>query len=520
MSTEDQTKGYSLDAQRSEIDRYCERKGYELVRIYADEGSSAHTDRLSKRPELTRLLNHAEQGEFDVVIVHTLDRWARNMRVHVEALQTLSDADVGFVSVTEDIDFSTPIGRVIISVLAAFAELFSAQLGAHVAKSVRQRAEEGFQNGSIPFGYRKDDESGIPCPVPEEAEAIRTAFVKRVAGETQGAIARWLNAQGFRTRRGMLFTGFSVRDMLSFRFYLGIVKLKDKEFPGKHEGIVARDLFERVHTRTVKRGPGRRTAGGPRGLLAGMIRCGHCGKGLGADVNRSGNPLYRERHAAECKTNNKSCTASGIDGQIRDLFCSFVLPEDWKLKIARRSVKTEGPSVAELEARRLRLGRSYRDVTITEEEYEQELRELDAQLRMAQLSTPIELDQVADLLKNLPGLWDSANADERRRLLQPLFEAVYVDIRSQKIVGIEPVSAFRTLVESGIERTAGYPAILVDPEGIDEDGCMELVETGETSAHRSHRRTPSGPGSPQALTSRQLRCHDQRDTLDLVGSEQ
>ena len=380
---------------------------------------------------------------------------------------------------TENIDYTTPEGTLMLTMIGGFAEFFSAQLARHVQKGVRQRAEQGLQNGSIPFGYRKDDESGIPCPVPEEAEALRTAFAKRAAGETHNAIARWLNGQGFRTRRGKLFTGFSVRDLLSFRFYLGVVKLKDEEFPGQHDGIIARDLFERVRTRTVKRGPGRRKAGGPRGLLAGMIRCGHCGKRVQTDVNRSGNPLYRERHADECETNNKSCTASGIDMQIRDLFGSLVLPQDWKLKIARRSVKTEGPSVAELEARRLRLGRSYRDMTISEEEYERELDELDAQLRMAQLSTTIELDQVAKLLENLPEFWDSANAEERRRLLRPLVESVYVEIGSKRVSGIVPVPAFKTLLESAIERIPGCPGILVDPDEVGVTGRMELVETGE-----------------------------------------
>ncbi len=354
---------------------------------------------------------------------------------------------------------------------------------------MRQRAEQGLQNGSIPFGYRKDDESGTPCPVPEEAEAVRTAFAKRAAGETYSAIARGLNAQGFRTRKGKLFTGFSVRDMLSFRFYLGVVKLKDEEFPGQHDGIIARDLFERVQTRTVKRGPGRRKAGGPRGLLAGMIRCGHCWKRVQVDVNRSGNPLYRERHADECETNNKSCGASRIDVQIRDLFGSLVLPQDWKLKIARRAVKKEGPSVAELEAQRLRLGRSYRDMTISEEEYERELDELDAQLRMTQLSTTIELDQVAQLLENLPELWDPAKADERRRLLRPLVEAVYVDIGSRHIVGIAPVPAFRTLIESGIEMAAGCPAALVDPDEV--GGNSEYGVGGDGGELNSPSSKPS-----------------------------
>ena len=108
--------------------------------------------------------------------------------------------------------------------------------------------------------------------------------------------------------------------------------------------------------------------------------------------------------------------ASGIDAQIGDVFGFLILPQDWKQKIARQSVKTEGPSVSDLEGRRFRLGRSYRDGTITEDEYQRELEELDAQLRMAQLSTPVELDEVAELLENLTELWSEATADERRPL--------------------------------------------------------------------------------------------------------
>ena len=172
--------------------------------------------------------------------------------------------------------------------------------------------------------------------------------------------------------------------MLGCRFYLGIVTFRDEEFPGQHEGIIERELFERVRTRTVKRGPGHRTIGSPRGLLAGIVRCARCGKRLQADRNGSGNPLYRERRAGEhCATEGRSCVASLIDPQISDLFGSLAIPQDWKQKIARQSVKTEGPSVSQLQARRLRLGQSYRDMTITEEEYQREREELDAQLRMA-----------------------------------------------------------------------------------------------------------------------------------------
>ena len=210
-----------------------------------------------------------------------------------------------------------------------------------------------------------------------------------------------------------------------------------------------------------------------------MIRCGRCGKGLQVDVNRSGNPLYRERHATECETNRHSCTAAKIDGQIRDVFSSLVLPSDWRQKIARHSTETEGPSISDLEERRHRLGYSYRRMAISEAEFERELEELDTQLRLAQLSTPIELDEVAELLENLPDLWREATPEERHRLLGTLVEAVYVDISSQHVVGIAPTPAAKMLIEAAIKRIAGAPAILVDPDELGESERMELVETGE-----------------------------------------
>ena len=140
-STQDQTQGYSLDAQRAEIERYCERSGYELIRIYSDEGVGAHTDKISRRPQLSRLLEDAEQGQFVVVVVHTLDRWARNLRVQIEALEILGKASVGFASVTENVDYTTPEGRLMLTMMGGFAEFFSDQ----VRRRFRRSVEGGYQ---------------------------------------------------------------------------------------------------------------------------------------------------------------------------------------------------------------------------------------------------------------------------------------------------------------------------------------------------------------------------------------
>ena len=111
VSTEDQTQGYSLDAQRAGIQEYCEKNGYELARIYADEGVSAHTDKISKRPQLRLLLEHAQARASSMSLSSTPSIAGHaNMRVHVDALQELIEAQVGFTGVTENIDFSTAIG--------------------------------------------------------------------------------------------------------------------------------------------------------------------------------------------------------------------------------------------------------------------------------------------------------------------------------------------------------------------------------------------------------------------------
>ena len=69
---------------------------------------SAHTEQIERRPQLPALLDDASRGEFDVAIVHTLDRWSRSVGIQRQARQRLGDANVGFASVTESIDFTTP----------------------------------------------------------------------------------------------------------------------------------------------------------------------------------------------------------------------------------------------------------------------------------------------------------------------------------------------------------------------------------------------------------------------------
>ena len=463
VSDESQIQGYSLDAQRAEVARWCERNGYELVLVYADEGVSAHTDNIEKRPQLLKLLEDARQEKFDIVVVHTLDRWARNIGVQRLALKKLGECEVGFTSATEDFDYSSPNGSFLLTMLGGAAELFSDQLGVHVKKAQRQRAELGLPVGPVPFAYRTMSPGGVPQVVAAEAEAVLEVFERRARGDSNGSIATWLN-MGFKTRKGRIFTAHAIKDLIDCRFYLGKVCCNSEEYQGQHEAIITEKLFQQARARKTKRDI-TRTVAGPKGLLQGLIACGRCGQRVQSDRHRYGGPMYRERHSHECTTNNRSMMAQKVDQQIQSILTSIELLPEWGVEMSRLAVtENEGPDPQELQEKRRRISRAYAEGAFSDAEYDAKLAEIDSQLRM---KIPMELpalEQAAQLFEEIPQLWEEATPEEKRKLFSPLVERVYVDMEYSLIGAVVPVPAFRQLLEGGVTRAESSAAILLSED--------------------------------------------------------
>ena len=152
VSSLDQVDGNSLDAQARLFHELCKSRGWEPVKVYREEGKSAHVDSINKRPVFRQLLDDADQDQFDAVVVHTLDRWSRNLKVTIETINFLTANNVGFVSITENIDYSNPQERLFAQMLGTFAEYYSGALPAHVKKGKSEQAHKGFHLGGIPFG--------------------------------------------------------------------------------------------------------------------------------------------------------------------------------------------------------------------------------------------------------------------------------------------------------------------------------------------------------------------------------
>ncbi len=458
VSDESQVDGYSLDAQKKEIERWCERHDYELMAVYADEGVSAHSDNIKERPQLMKLLEDAKRGCFDCVVVHTLDRWARNVGVQRQALKLLGECNVGFASVTEDFDFSTPAGKLLLTTMGGVSEFFSDQLGVHVKKAQKQMTESGLPVAAIPFGYKRQPDKVLPpIKVEQEAKVVIEIFQRRADGQSNGEIATWVNSQNFQTRDGNFFTPHAIKDILNNQFYCGFVKYNKKLYPGKHEAIISQEIFQRVQARKQTKKTIREVHG-LKGLLQGIIVCSNCGNRLHSDRKSQTIPMYRERHAHECPTNETSIVAAVFDKQVAALVHSLDIKPDWKQQMARVAVTTyDGPKPEELKEKRRRLGKAYANEAFGDTEYETRLAEIDRQLEQASVTTPPAIEEAVELFSNIPVLWNEATQEERQTLLRSLVELVYVDIKTKEVTAIKPTPAFLALYGIGINTGTDTP---------------------------------------------------------------
>jgi DNA invertase Pin-like site-specific DNA recombinase len=140
-------QGQSPEMQIREVREYCERRGWQLVAEYIDTGISGAKD---SRPELNKLMADAHRRRFDAVVVWKFDRFARSVSHLLRALENFNALGVGFVSLSEQIDTSTPTGKMIFTVLGAVAELERSLIAERVRAGLRNARAKGRRLGRPP----------------------------------------------------------------------------------------------------------------------------------------------------------------------------------------------------------------------------------------------------------------------------------------------------------------------------------------------------------------------------------
>ena len=516
VSTEEQLDNWSISAQIREFEQYCTAKGWQNGGVYKEEGISARSDSIEKRPQFRRLLDTCQKKAFDVVVVHSLDRWSRNLGVTLESFKHLADHGIAFSSITENIDYSTPEGKLFIAMLGAFAQYFSDSLAKHTTKGMKERAINGLPNGDIPFGYRRADKDnpaekiGHIYIVPDEVEAVKKIFQFYSTGEwTLSKLAEYLNERGFRTRNKHVikngseenisgprpFSLYSVRWLVHNPFFIGKVRYHGHLYEGQHEPIINEQLFNLVQQKLKQaKNSSRSVSSAFRNyLLKGLIRCIYCGYPLWCETTSHGYPLYRERKGARpeanCIVGDKSIKCSSIDEQMDAIIEVITLESSWKDKvIAKIAAISEHDRVLQERKRtseRLRrLGKAYVDGLVEEGEYN-----IQRKLLQDSLDTLVvpEMDaaiKAGELIENLDKIWQGSTPEEKHKLLTIMLDAVYVDLlNTRTIVGLLPKPAFFQLFES-IKQKPGSKVTIFNPNekenALDSpERVVGLVETGE-----------------------------------------
>ncbi len=136
--------GQDIGMQTRELREYCDRRGLEITGEYLDSGVSGAKD---SRPELNRLMADAKQRRFDTVCVWKLDRFGRSLRHLVNALADLESLGVSFVSLKDNLDLSTPSGRLMFQIIGAMAEFERALIQERVKAGIRNPRAKGKRIG-------------------------------------------------------------------------------------------------------------------------------------------------------------------------------------------------------------------------------------------------------------------------------------------------------------------------------------------------------------------------------------
>ena len=287
VSTQEQAdEGYSIDAQKERLQSYCKAKGWIVFGTYTDPGFSGSN---TKRPALQRLLEDVRAGLVDCVLVYKLDRLSRSQK---DTLMLIEDEflsrDVAFVSMSENFDTSTPLGRAMVGILSVFAQLEREQIRERMAMGRAERAKNGYFHGGgcAPFGYTYSVEDGLLHVNPVKAEIVKEVFDLFLRRTPITSIENHLSKKYGRTLKDA-----TVRSILSTPIYTGVISWEGKNYEGKHEPIIDTATFERVQRLLKDR---RRIAESrpepfkPKHLLSGLLYCGNCGARYSAHGRYSG----------------------------------------------------------------------------------------------------------------------------------------------------------------------------------------------------------------------------------------
>jgi DNA invertase Pin-like site-specific DNA recombinase len=304
----------SLDAQREACEAYVasqKAEGWLLVPDrYDDGGFSGGT---LERPALQRLIADIEARRLDVVVVYKIDRLSRSLMDFAKLVEVFDRNNVTFVSVTQSFNTTTSMGRLTLNILLSFAQFEREVIGERIRDKFAASRKKGmWMGGFVPLGYDVKNRKLIINEA--EAATVRMIFERFIKLGSATELVRKLRAEAVRGKQGKLIDKGYIYKLLNNRVYIGEAVHKGVAYPGEHQAIIDRALWDRVHA-VMSESPRKRAANTRAqtpSLLKGLI-FGPTGRAMTPAHTRKGGKLYRYYVSTDVlKRDAEACTVRRV----------------------------------------------------------------------------------------------------------------------------------------------------------------------------------------------------------------
>ena len=473
VSTRDQayrggeSEGFSIPAQREANKHKAASLGAIVVKEFVDRGASAKT---TNRPELQGMLDYVADNPVDYVIVHKVDRLARNRADDVEINQALDKAGVRLVSTTESID-QTPSGMLLHGIMSSIAEFYSRNLANEVAKGMTQKVRGGGTVSRAPLGYRNIrimDSQGREVRTvildEERAPLVRQAFLLYATGGwTMATLADHLANRGLTTLASprvpsVPITAPKLNKLLINAYYKGLVPYRGALHPGKHEPLVDERTWQAVQDALAANLNGERTRDHPH-FLKGTVYCGACGSRLLVQISKSRSGVYYPyfmcsgRHSKRNDCRQKAVLIDEVEERIEEHYEEIALDPGFRLRV-------EALLIEELKKARTDSEAEFADFRRQREKLERQRDKL-MQAHYAG-AIPLELlkreqDRIATGLLEMAGKLDASNVH---------FDVIEHNLQAALKLTVDCALAYRTAPDRIKKQfnQAFFKRILVNPD--------------------------------------------------------
>jgi site-specific DNA recombinase len=317
----------SLDAQREAAQAFIrsqQREGWKAVPVRFDDGG--FTGANMERPALTRLLAAVRNRAIDCVVVYKVDRLSRSLLDFANIMKLFDEHDVSFVSVTQQFNTSSSLGRLTLHILLSFAQFERELIGERTRDKMSAARKKGKWTGGYPvLGYDIDARGGRLIVNRVEAERVRALFalfenLGSIRDTLEEVVRRGWTLKTWACRNGRMHSGGrfnsnALRRLLSNPLYVGAIPYKGTVYPGEHEAIVDRETWDRAQSLITQYA--RETA--PRrkhdALLRGLLRCEGCDAPMIPIYAKRNETLYRYYICRSRREGVSVCAARPLPAQ-------------------------------------------------------------------------------------------------------------------------------------------------------------------------------------------------------------